>query len=335
MKPLSQPVNLRVEAQSIKNEGVFHLKKLFATLGMAASVFALSHSAHAATNSYTVQQGDSLYKIGQKYHVSTSQLESTNHLSGSGIYPGEQLTIPVNGSYSSTYTVKYGDSLYKIARAHHVSISSLKSANHLTSNTIYTGQTLTIPGTGSTVSSTTSYVSNSPYSLTYKVKPGDTLWKIAVRLGSPMADIKAANHLSSNYLVSGQTLTIPQRFSYAQKMLLARLVTAEAQGQPYAAQVGITHVVLNRIASSQFPNTLDGVIYQKVSGHYAFTPVENGTINDTPTTLAKEAVNQAITTQSSNNQGGALFYYNPQKVSNSWILSQPVTSVIGNTTFSK
>lgn len=321
-------------------------KKLYATVGMAASVLALSHSAHAATT-YTVKPGDSLYKIGQAQHVSIASLKTTNHLTSNMIYPGEALKFPATqvSSKSATYIVKSGDSLYKISRAHHVSVSELKALNGLSGTTIYPGQTLNLPvGTSSTTSSTST---QSLPSSSYIVKSGDSLYKIGRDYGVSVQALKDANHLSSDVINVGQTLNIPgksdatsssqshltQRFTNAQKQLLDRLVTAEAQGQPFAAQVEVTNVILNRIESSQFPNTLDGVIYQTYGSHYAFTPVENGTINQPATAQATKAVNEALTQHQPYQTGDALFYYNPAKVSNSWILSRPVTARIGNTTF--
>lgn len=108
--------------------------------------------------------------------------------------------------------------------------------------------------------------------------------------------------------------------------LLARLITAEAQGEPYSAQVGVGAVILNRIQSKEFPNTIPGVIYQTINGYAQFTPVVNGWI-DKPALpgcikAAKEALNGADPTN------GALFYYD-NTTTNQWILSKPISTKIG------
>ncbi len=71
--------------------------------------------------------------------------------------------------------------------------------------------------------------------------------------------------------------------------LLARLITAEAQSEPYSAQVAVASVVINRIKSSQFPNSISSVIYQKSDGYYQFTPVLNGWINKPATETSKKS----------------------------------------------
>ncbi|APC79142.1 cell Wall Hydrolase family protein [Clostridium botulinum] len=70
--------------------------------------------------------------------------------------------------------------------------------------------------------------------------------------------------------------------------LLARLITVEAQSEPYSAQVAVASVVINRIKSSQFPNSISSVIYQKSDGYYQFTPVLNGWINKPATERSKK-----------------------------------------------
>lgn len=111
--------------------------------------------------------------------------------------------------------------------------------------------------------------------------------------------------------------------------LLARLVYAEARGEPYAGQVAVASVVLNRVKNSSFPNTVAGVIYQ--SG--AFSVVNDGQINSTPNATAKKAAQDAI--NGWDPSYGAIYYFNPKTATNKWIWSRPVTVVIGNHRFCK
>ncbi|MFP4016725.1 MAG: LysM peptidoglycan-binding domain-containing protein, partial [Halanaerobiales bacterium] len=100
---------------------------------------------------YQVKAGDSLYRIAQKHGVSVKSIMDLNNLSSYMIYPGQVLTIAVNEqSESIIYTVKAGDSLYRISLKYNVSISTIKSVNNLSSNIIYIGQKLEIPVTGGT-----------------------------------------------------------------------------------------------------------------------------------------------------------------------------------------
>ncbi|MDI3256722.1 MAG: M23 family metallopeptidase [Kyrpidia sp.] len=90
---------------------------------------------------YTVQSGDTLWKIAGTHHVSVARLMEANHLTSSWIYPGQSITIPSD----RVYTVVKGDSLWKIGQRYHVSVDALRAANHLTGDLIYPGQTLTVP----------------------------------------------------------------------------------------------------------------------------------------------------------------------------------------------
>ena len=109
--------------------------------------------------------------------------------------------------------------------------------------------------------------------------------------------------------------------------LLAKLVYAEARGEPYKGQVAVAAVVLNRVASSSFPNTVSGVIYQ--SG--AFSCVSNGSINNTPDSSCIRAALDAL--NGWDPTGGCLYYYNPKTAQDKWIFSRTVQTVIGNHSF--
>ena len=111
--------------------------------------------------------------------------------------------------------------------------------------------------------------------------------------------------------------------------LLARLVYAEARGESYTGQVAVASVVLNRVKSSSFPNTVAGVIYQ--SG--AFSVVADGQINLEPNQTARNAAQDAL--NGWDPTYGALYYYNPNTAKSAWIWSRPVTVVIGNHKFCK
>lgn len=111
--------------------------------------------------------------------------------------------------------------------------------------------------------------------------------------------------------------------------LLAHLVYAEARGEPYSGQVAVAAVVLNRVKSSSFPNTVAGVIYQKG----AFSVVADGQINLNPNQTAISAARDAL--NGWDPSYGAIYYFNPNTATNGWIWSRPVTVVIGNHRFCK
>lgn len=111
--------------------------------------------------------------------------------------------------------------------------------------------------------------------------------------------------------------------------LLARLIYGEARGEPYTGQVAVGAVVMNRVKSSSFPNTLSGVIYQ--SG--AFDAVKDGQINLSPDSTAKKAAQDAI--NGWDPSYGAIYYFNPSTATNKWIWSRPMTITIGRHRFCK
>ncbi len=115
--------------------------------------------------------------------------------------------------------------------------------------------------------------------------------------------------------------------SSSQVDLLARLISAEARGEPYSGQVAVGAVVLNRIKHPSFPNTLSGVIYQ--SG--AFTCISDGQFNQQVAESAYRAARDAL--NGVDPSGGAIYYFNPSTATSSWIWSRPLITVIGKHRF--
>lgn len=111
--------------------------------------------------------------------------------------------------------------------------------------------------------------------------------------------------------------------------LLARCVYSEARGEPYSGQVAVAAVVLNRVRSSKFPNTIAGVIYQKG----AFTAVSDGQINLTPNETAYKAARDAL--NGWDPTSGCLYYYNPATATSKWIWSLKVEIKIGRHAFAR
>jgi len=109
--------------------------------------------------------------------------------------------------------------------------------------------------------------------------------------------------------------------------LLAQLVHGEARGEPYKGKVAVAAVVLNRVNSSSFPNSISGVVYQ--SG--AFSAVDDGQINLAPDESSIKAARDAM--NGWDPTGGCLYYYNPAKTSNRWMLSHSVVVTIGEHAF--
>lgn len=152
---------------------------------------------------------------------------------------------------------------------------------------------------------------------------------------------QSKNNLKVDGIVGNQTLaalgissssksesnTNSSSYSNADVALLARLIYGEARGESYVGQVAVGAVVMNRIKSASFPNTMSGVIYQS----YAFTAVADGQINLTPDATARKAALDAM--NGWDPTYGALYYYNPATATSGWIFSRQTTVVIGNHVF--
>ena len=111
--------------------------------------------------------------------------------------------------------------------------------------------------------------------------------------------------------------------------LLAKAIYGEARGEPYTGQVAVGAVIMNRVKSSKFPNTISGVIYQKG----AFDAVSDGQINLNPDSTAKKAAQDAL--NGWDPSYGAIYYFNPSTATNKWIWSRPLTVTIGKHRFCK
>ncbi len=116
-------------------------------------------------------------------------------------------------------------------------------------------------------------------------------------------------------------------YSSSDVYLLAKVIAAEARGENYTGQVAVGAVVLNRVDSSSFPDTVAGVIYQ--AG--AFSAVRDSNWSVSPDATSRKAAQDAI--NGWDPSGGALYYYNPAKTSNKWIRTRPVITTIGRHVF--
>jgi LysM repeat protein len=243
------------------------------------------------------------------------------------------LLVPVGAALAASYTVVPGDSLYKIGQRFNVSVQDLRSANGLgSSSRIDPGQKLTIPSKGNV----------------YTVRRGDTLFKIAQRHGVSVDETMRVNGLRSSVLHPGQKLVIPSRASASVSRglpvlsgrvtsasasdfdLLARLITAEADNQAFEVKVAVGAVILNRVRSYKFPNTISAVIYDRTWGRVQFEPVLNGWINRPASPEARRAAREAL--NGWDPSYGATFFFEPW-VSNRFLHALPVARRLGAFTF--
>ncbi len=213
----------------------------------------------SGNGTYTVKAGDSLYRIAKNHNISLQELKSLNNLNSDLIFAGQVLKVSgqvsssqpstnTNTSQNSnqtqtngngTYTVKAGDSLYRIAVNHNMSLQELKNLNNLSSNLIMPGQVLKVSGqvSSSQPSTNTSQSSNQPQASgngTYTVKAGDSLYRIAVNHNMSLQELKNLNNLSSNLIMPGQVLKVSGQVSSSQ----SSTNTSQSSNQPQASVNG-------------------------------------------------------------------------------------------------
>ncbi len=169
---------------------------------------------------YKVRKGDSWWKIAKREGISIKKLRRANPRIGKYLKIGQRICIPVKkkkkvkkkpgGKYYTTYIyhkVRRGDTLSEIAQKYRVSVKSIKRANRLKSNRIYVGQVLKIP-----VKKKRKGKERVVYTyVTYRVKRGDTLIKIAKRFGISYKKLMRINNLRSTRIRVGQRLKVPVR----------------------------------------------------------------------------------------------------------------------------
>lgn len=252
-------------------------------------------SSYAYAADYTIVPNDSLYQIGLLFKTTASTLISDNKLSGSMIYPGQKIQVP-----AEVYTVKGGDTMFFIATRYNIPLYNLRRANNKWDNLIVPGQRLLLPGIKPTESSTGSSTGSS------------------------------SSTFGSSGSTTGSGTVIPYKDSEVD--LLARLIAAEAVGEPYDAMVAVGAVVVNRVKSPDWPNSISSVINHVTGGYYQFSPVQNGFINKPATDDTIRAAWAAL--YGADPSKGAMFYYDTSST-NKWIRSKPVTTRIGKLIFAK
>jgi len=177
-----------------------------AVVRAVADYKSLNYVPLSGSDYYIVKKGDTLWSIARDNNLTVAKLKEINNLTSNSLSIGDILklkdeTIEDIPSSNNTYIVKSGDSLYSIAKRLDITVTELKQANNLTSNTLSIGQVLKIPNKS---------VETIPDSgITYTVKSGDTLYSIARKYNISVNDLKRANNLTSNTLSINQELIIP------------------------------------------------------------------------------------------------------------------------------
>lgn len=219
----------------------------------ASAPVAKSSSKATATGAYTVTSGDTLYSIAKRYGTSVSQLQSLNNISGSLIVPGQVLKLSATSTANNktgastaptqsaqrSYTVKTGDTLFRIAMNHNTTVPKLRAINGLSGDLIRPGQVLRVSEktVAKAAASVTQKASKSTQS-TYIVQAGDTLYKIGQQFNLSVSELRAKNNLAGDLIHPGQTLTV-SNIRAATKPIVNK-TTGKSIPMTYKVQAGDT-----------------------------------------------------------------------------------------------
>ncbi|MDR6999232.1 cell wall hydrolase [Neobacillus niacini] len=216
------------------------------------------------------------------------------------------------------YTVKDGDTVETIAQDHFLTLKELTRLNPQieNNNAIYIGQYINTIKPKHKVGEPLQIGKNTNTAEPEYITKADLKIRQAIRKSKPKINTKSTPK--------------SMEISAYEKDLLARLVRAEAQNEPFNGKVAVACVVLNRVESKKFPNSISSVIYARGQ----FQPVLNGQINKPTDKESLKAVNEALRSKR-DLVGSSLFFYNPKIAQSRWLDTRPTTLVIGRHVFKK
>ncbi|MDI6554046.1 LysM peptidoglycan-binding domain-containing protein [Leuconostoc falkenbergense] len=303
------------------------MKKSLIASAVAASVVGGQVIEVSASTTYNVKTGDTLYAIALKNNLTVSEIKSTNHLNSNTIYSGQKLVLSkseASGKASSTkittksnntYTVKSGDTLSKIAANHHMSLSQIVTLNQISNaNLLRIGQVLKIAGANATTDQNNTKASNakittskvSTSTVTYTVKSGDTLSKIASSNKMTIAQLASLNKITNvNMIHVGQVLKVTKTTSSTQSTASNTTTTSKTNTNTntssYTVKSGDT---LSKIAANHNMslaqiaalNAITNVNAIRVGQVLKVSKTTTATTNQSASTTSKTTTNTSTTT---------------------------------------
>ncbi len=271
---------------------------------------------------YTIQEGDSLYEIASEYNISINRLTSWNGLNNNGnIRSGDDIEIPheddqpIERDFNKSFLEKDDDFNLSTEKSFAVNVNAnaKPDLDDISENDL----------------------------VTHDVSSGDSLYEIARTYNTSTSIIIALNNLEDNSIKPGDKLQVPAKdlterqllarsISDQEIELLAKAINGEARGEPYLGQVAVGAVIINRVISDRFPDTIKGVIMQDGQ----FCVVEDGQIDLNPLPATRQAAREAVNGRDPTDR--ALYFYNPNKSNEQeWMARRDVTVEIGNHFFAR
>ncbi|MDI6666569.1 LysM peptidoglycan-binding domain-containing protein [Leuconostoc falkenbergense] len=303
------------------------MKKSLIASAVAASVVGGQVIEVSASTTYNVKTGDTLYAIALKNNLTVSEIKSTNHLNSNTIYSGQKLVLSkseASGKASSTkittksnntYTVKSGDTLSKIAANHHMSLSQIVTLNQISNaNLLRIGQVLKIAGANATTDQNNAKASNakittskvSTSTVTYTVKSGDTLSKIASSNKMTIAQLASLNKITNvNMIHVGQVLKVTKTTSSTQSTTSHTTTTSKTNTNTNTASYTVkSGDTLSKIAANHNMslaqiaalNAITNVNAIRVGQVLKVSKTTTATTNQSSSTTSKTTTNTSTTT---------------------------------------
>lgn len=283
----------------------------------------LGVSANETYTYHQVQPGETVYFIAQDYEVDPSVIVTASGLCNGGDYIEAYQTLLIDSNAKSNsegnYEVQAGDTLYQIAQAYGTSVEEIMAANELTADRIYPSQLLLV---GADTGDSNDTVVDTTNDEAADTTNGDT--------AEPTEEATTGTGTTAPPATDNATDTVSSEFTEDEVYMLAKMIYAEARGESYEGQVAVGAVIVNRVHSDLFPDTMSGVLFEDRQ----FTAYSDGQYNLTPDETAIKAAKEAAA--GVDPTGGCLFYWNPVKSpNNAFLNAKPIVVTIGEHVFAK
>lgn len=323
-------------------------------LALFALVCVLMSASFAAGNSYimhTAREGDTYWKVANQYGTSLSTIQKLNQSTDDILYEGELIKIKPSAKYIQIKidgrSIWVDQAPYMENNRVHLPIRAIAEAlnadkikwdsENSTAIIVEDGQTIELP-----LYSDTAYIDNQKVQLDAPINVYQGRTFVPVRFLCQAFNVNVTWD-NNNYTVNIDTTKVYQKqtnkefndnskYNSDDLYWLARIVHAESQGESYSGKLAVANVILNRVESGDFPNSVKGVVFEKTSGFYQFSPVKNGAIYNNPSQESLKAAQDAI--NGKNNIGNCTYFLNPDKAKSFWIVNnKKFYSTIGDHDF--